>query len=102
MKVLLFFPGSGCEAIALFRQPAEGPMAPLERCRWMNIEKRALLDHAERCRRVADDLAHSEAAQRLRAMADEYQARATRLDDEGVSSNPGRNSRSHFEGDREG
>lgn len=79
-------------------------MAPLERCRWMNIEKRALLDHAERCRRVADDLAHSEAAQRLRAMADEYQARATRLNDEGVSSNPSRNSRSHFEnnGDREG
>lgn len=72
-------------------------MPPLKRCRWMNIEKRALLDHAERCRRVADDLAHSEAALRLRAMADEYQARATRLDDESVSSNPGRNSRSHFE-----
>ncbi|MEY9884565.1 hypothetical protein [Bradyrhizobium sp. USDA 329] len=104
MKMLLFFPGSCCEDIALFRQPAEGPMAPLERCRWMNIEKRALLDHAERCRRVANDLAHSEAAQRLRAMADEYQARATRLNDEGVSSNPSRNSRSHFEnnGDREG
>ncbi|KYK50219.1 hypothetical protein A1D31_21110 [Bradyrhizobium liaoningense] len=70
----------------------------------MNIEKRALLDHAERCRRVANDLAHSEAAQRLRAMADEYQARATRLNDEGVSSNPSRNSRSHFEnnGDWEG
>jgi hypothetical protein len=79
-------------------------MSPLERCRWMNVEKRALLDHAERCRRVADDLAHSEAAQRLRAMADEYQARATRLNDEGVSSNPSRNSRGHFEnnGDREG
>jgi hypothetical protein len=69
----------------------------------MNIETRALLDHAERCRRVAKGLAHSGAAQRLRAMADEYQARATRLN-EGVSSNPGRNSRSHFEnnGDREG
>ncbi|WP_439375047.1 hypothetical protein ACRQ5Q_25045 [Bradyrhizobium sp. PMVTL-01] len=51
----------------------------------MNIEKRALLDHAERCRRVADELAHHEAAQRLRAMADEYEARATRLDDEGAS-----------------
>ncbi|MEY9184178.1 hypothetical protein ABIG06_005768 [Bradyrhizobium sp. USDA 326] len=69
----------------------------------MNIEKRALLDHAERCRRVANELAHSEAAQRLRAMADEYQARATRLDDEDVSSNPGRNGHGHFEdnGDRE-
>lgn len=51
----------------------------------MNIEKRALLDHAERCRRVANDLDHDEAAQRLRSMADEYEARATRLDDEGAS-----------------
>ncbi|WP_161495430.1 hypothetical protein [Bradyrhizobium sacchari] len=51
----------------------------------MNIEKRALLDHAERCRRVANELSHREAAQRLRAMADEYEARATSLDDEGAS-----------------
>ncbi|RXH04410.1 hypothetical protein [Bradyrhizobium vignae] len=58
----------------------------------MNIEKRALLDHAERCRRVANELDHGEAAQRLLAMADEYEARATRLDDEGGSSTPGRNS----------
>lgn len=70
----------------------------------MNIEKRALLDHAERCRRVANDLDHDEAAQRLRAMADEYEARATRLQDEGVSSTPGRMSRCQLEGtgDREG
>ncbi|WFU44680.1 hypothetical protein QA640_20845 [Bradyrhizobium sp. CB82] len=46
----------------------------------MNIEKRALLDHAERCRRVAEDLAHNEASRRLRTMADEYEARAARLE----------------------
>ncbi|MBH5396869.1 hypothetical protein HZZ13_03555 [Bradyrhizobium sp. CNPSo 4010] len=69
----------------------------------MNIEKRALLDHAERCRRVANDLTHGKAAQRLRAMADEYEARATRLDDRSGSSHPGHNSRMHPEGkgDRE-
>ncbi|MCA1372534.1 MULTISPECIES: hypothetical protein [Bradyrhizobium] len=64
----------------------------------MNIEKRALLDHAERCRRVANDLTHSKAAQRLRAMAEEYEARATRLDDEDVRSTPSRNSRCRLEG----
>ncbi|MBH5367197.1 hypothetical protein [Bradyrhizobium glycinis] len=64
----------------------------------MNIEKRALLDHAERCRRVANDLTHSKAAQRLRAMADEYEARATRLDDEDVRSTASRDSRCHLEG----
>ncbi|MGY8677996.1 hypothetical protein Q2941_09265 [Bradyrhizobium sp. UFLA05-153] len=46
----------------------------------MNIEKRALLDHAERCRRVANDLAHNEAARRLRAMAADYEDRALRLE----------------------
>lgn len=67
----------------------------------MNIEKRALLDHAERCRCVANDLAHSKAAQRLRAMADEYEGRATRLDEEG-SSHPGANGRGQLEGEVEG
>ncbi|MGL9618144.1 hypothetical protein QRQ56_09095 [Bradyrhizobium sp. U531] len=52
----------------------------------MNIEKRALLDHAQRCRRVAEDLTHREAARRLCAMADAYEARAARLDDEDRSS----------------
>lgn len=49
----------------------------------MNIEKRALLDHAERCRRVAEDLAHG-GAQRLHLMAEAYEERAARLDDDGV------------------
>jgi hypothetical protein len=69
----------------------------------MNIEKRALLDHAERCRRVADDLAHREAARRLRAMAEVYEARAARLDNEDGSSKPYRRGRGRLSGanDRE-
>jgi hypothetical protein len=62
----------------------------------MNIEKRALLDHAQRCRSVADDLAHREAARRLRAMADVYEARAASLDDEDGPSTPGRHKRSRL------
>lgn len=46
----------------------------------MNKEKRALLDHAERCRRIADELTHAEAALRLRSMADEYEARAASVE----------------------
>ncbi|WP_128917598.1 MULTISPECIES: hypothetical protein [Bradyrhizobium] len=65
----------------------------------MNIEKCALLDHAQRCRRVADDLAHREAARRLRAMADVYEARAARLDDdEAGSSTPGHHGHGHLAG----
>jgi len=69
----------------------------------MNIEKRALLDHAQRCRRVADDLAHREAARRLRAIADVYEARAARLDDKDGSSKPDRHERSRLAdaGDRQ-
>jgi len=56
-------------------------MCLLMRCRCMSIEKRALLDHAERCRRVAGELAHRDAARRLQAMAEEYEARAASLDE---------------------
>jgi hypothetical protein len=76
-----------------------GTIERLARCEEMNIEKCALLDHAQRCRRVADDLAHREAARRLRAMADVYEARAARLDDdEDGSSRPSHRDRSHLAG----
>ena len=48
----------------------------------MNLERRALLDHAARCRRVADGIRHAKAAERLRFMAQEYEARAGRLADD--------------------
>ena len=64
----------------------------------MNIEKRALLDHARRCRRVAEALVHREAAQRLRAMADVYEARAARLDDDDDALKPSHLGRSHLAG----
>ena len=46
----------------------------------MNPERRALLDHAARCRRVAGEVAHAKAAERLRSMAQEYEARAEKLE----------------------
>ncbi|WP_210346973.1 hypothetical protein [Bradyrhizobium sp. CCBAU 53351] len=70
----------------------------LARCNGMNIEKRALLDHAQRCRRVADDLAHREAAGRLRAMAEAYEARAARLDDGDEYSKPDHRGHGHLAG----
>ncbi|MBR0706063.1 MULTISPECIES: hypothetical protein [Bradyrhizobium] len=97
VKILLFFPETPQRSHRAVPAARAGTNGAFARCRWMNIEKRALLDHAERCRRVANELAHREAAQRLRAMADEYEARATRLD-ESVSSTPGRNSRCYLEG----
>ena len=49
----------------------------------MQIEKRALLDHAGRCRRTADEIEmeHARAAERLIAMAQEYEARAATFGD---------------------
>ena len=54
-------------------------------------ERRALLDHAALCRRVAGEISHTNAAKRLRMMAQEYETRALRLegvreDDVGASS----------------
>jgi hypothetical protein len=47
----------------------------------MHIEQHALLDHAGRCRRIADEIEHARAAKRLIAMAKEYEARAAKLGD---------------------
>jgi hypothetical protein len=49
----------------------------------MQTEKRALLDHAGRCRRTADEIEmeHARAAGRLIAMAQEYEARAATFGD---------------------
>ena len=45
----------------------------------MDLEIRALLDHAALCRRVAAEISHPNAANRLRLMAEEYEARAFRF-----------------------
>jgi len=42
----------------------------------MDRERRALLDHAALCRRVAGEISHSHAVKRLRMMAEEYETRA--------------------------
>jgi hypothetical protein len=49
----------------------------------MLTEKRALLDHARRCRRVASETEHVRAAERLIEMAQEYEDRAASFDGEG-------------------
>jgi hypothetical protein len=48
----------------------------------MPTEKRALLDHADRCRRVAREIEHVRATERLITMAQEYEARAAMIADE--------------------
>jgi hypothetical protein len=48
----------------------------------MPTEKRALLDHADRCRRIAREIEHARATERLIAMAQEYEARAAMFGDE--------------------
>lgn len=48
----------------------------------MLAEKVALLDHAHRCRCVASELEHDQAAERLIAMAQDYEARAATLEEE--------------------
>ena len=52
-------------------------LEPLSR---VNQERRALLDHAALCRRVAGETSHTIAAKRLRMMAQEYESRAHRLE----------------------
>ena len=42
----------------------------------MLLEKHALLDHADRCRRIAREMEHARASERLITMAQEYEARA--------------------------
>ena len=42
----------------------------------MLLEKHALLDHADRCRRIAREIEHARASERLITMAQEYEARA--------------------------
>jgi hypothetical protein len=56
------------------------------RCPQMELEIRALFDEAARCRRTADEIAHSRAAERLRSMAEEYRARAVKLQDQSRNS----------------
>lgn len=45
----------------------------------MDLEIRALLEHAAHCRRIAAEMTHERAAHRLRMMADEYEWRARKL-----------------------
>jgi len=46
----------------------------------VDLERRALLDHAALCRRVAGEISHVNAVNKLRMMAQEYEARALSLE----------------------
>jgi hypothetical protein len=48
----------------------------------MSKERRALLDRAARCRRVAAEISHAKAARRLKSLAQEYEVRADKLQDD--------------------
>ena len=85
--------------LLLFDDVKHSPVAPsnlsaLEPLSQMDRERRALLSHAALCRRVAGEISHTNAAKRLRMMAQEYETRALRLagvrreaeDDVGASS----------------
>ena len=60
------------------RRSNPSALEPLSR---VNQERRALLDHAALCRRVAGETSHTIPAKRLRMMAQEYESRAHRLED---------------------
>ncbi len=45
----------------------------------MLTEKRALLDHAHRCRHIARETEHARATERLIALAEEYEDRAAKF-----------------------
>jgi len=59
---------------------ARSNLSTLEPFSRMDRERRALLDHAALCRRVAGEISHTHAAKRLRMMAQEYETRARRLE----------------------
>src|SRR6188768_3961350 len=46
----------------------------------VDLERRALLDHAAMCRRVAGEISHANAVNKLTMMAQEYEARARSLE----------------------
>jgi hypothetical protein len=92
----------------LFDDVKHSPVAPsnlsaLEPLSQMDRERRALLSHAALCRRVAGEISHTNAAKRLRIMAQEYETRALRLegvrreDDVGASSEMFKTEQTHSE-----
>ena len=77
------FPGYYFLMISRFSSGARSNLSAPEPLSPVDRERRALLDHAALCRRVAGEISHTQAAKRLRMMAQEYETRAIRL--EGVA-----------------
>ena len=96
--------------LLLFDDVKHSPVVPsnlsaLEPLSQMDRERRALLSHAALCRRVAGEISHTNAAKRLKMMAQEYETRALRLegvrreaeDDVGASSEMFKTEQTHSE-----
>ena len=100
---LPFFPGYYFLMMSSILQGVE--QSALEPLSQMDRERRALLSHAALCRRVAGEISHTNAAKRLRMMAQEYETRALRLegvrreaeDDVGASSEMFKTEQTHSE-----
>ena len=74
------FPGYYSLIMSAFSGAARATFSAPEPLSQMDRERRALLDHAALCRRVAGEISHTHAAERLRMMAQEYETRARRLE----------------------
>ena len=77
---LPLFPGYYFLMMSAFSGAARSNLSALEPLSRVDRERRALLDHAALCRRVAGEISHTHAAKRLRMMAREYESRALRLE----------------------
>jgi hypothetical protein len=77
---LPLFPGYYFLMMSAFSGAAWSNLSVPEPLFGMDRERRALLDHAALCRRVAGEISHTNAAKRLRMMAQEYETRALRLE----------------------
>jgi hypothetical protein len=77
---LPLFPGYYFLMMSAFSGAAWSNLSVPEPLFGMDRERRALLDHAALCRRVAGEISHTNAAKRLRMMAQEYETRALQLE----------------------
>ena len=102
---LPFFPGYYFLMMSSILRWRPSNLSALEPLSQMDRERRALLGHAALCRRVAGEISHTNAAKRLRMMAQEYETRALRLegvrreaeDDVGASSEMFKTEQTHSE-----
>ena len=75
---LPLFPGYYFLMMQAFSGAAQSNLSALKPLSRVDRERRALLDHAALCRRVAGEILHTNAAKRMKTMAQGYEDRALR------------------------